>query len=101
MYGVTQLRRLAFLQIAHQLGLLLATAGAILDAASPRWRHAAREQLAELDRTIDRARTAQALLSSAVDCPAEHPTSECPVMIEALDRLLAGATITDLAPQRP
>lgn len=56
MYGPAEMRRLAFLKIVHQLGLPLDTAAAVLDAPGDRWREAVQEQIAELDRVIERAR---------------------------------------------
>jgi DNA-binding transcriptional MerR regulator len=38
MYGSEELRRLAFVKIAHRLGLPLDTAAAVLDAPGPQWR---------------------------------------------------------------
>lgn len=37
-YGPDQLRRLAFLQIVHRLGISLDAAAALLDAPSDQWR---------------------------------------------------------------
>jgi len=97
MYGVNELRRLAFLKITNRLGLPLDAAAAILDAPGPQWRRTAREQLAELDQLIRQAQAARTFLTSALDCPTDHPASECTVMIEALDRLVTGTTVDELA----
>src|ERR1700737_5174654 len=56
MYGSEELRRLAFIKVAHRLGLPLQTAAAVLDAASASWRQTVRQQIDELDTGIAQAR---------------------------------------------
>jgi DNA-binding transcriptional MerR regulator len=97
MYGPPELRRLAFLKIVHQLGLPLDTAAAVLDAPAHRWREAVADQIAELDRVIERAKGAQQFLTHALHCPTEHPARECATMTGALDRLVSGASVEELA----
>lgn len=97
MYGPAEMRRLAFLKIVHQLGLPLDTAAAVLDAPGDRWREAVQEQIAELDRVIERARGAQRFLTHALHCPTDHPARECATMTGALDRLAGGASVAELA----
>jgi DNA-binding transcriptional MerR regulator len=97
MYGSEELRRLAFVKIAHRLGLPLDTAAAVLDAPGPQWRQTVREQIAELDEVIAQARGAQMFLTHALNCPTEHPARECATMIAALDRLVEGTTVDELA----
>lgn len=97
MYGPAELRRLAFLKIVHQLGLPLDTAAAVLDAPADRWREAVLEQITELDRVIERAKGAQQFLTHALHCPTEHPARECATMTGALDRLVSGASVAELA----
>lgn len=97
MYGPDELRRLAFLKIAHRLGLPLDTAVSVLDAPSEQWRNTVRGQLAELDRVIARARTAQQFLTHALQCPTDHPARECATMIGSLDRLVAGTSVDQIA----
>jgi DNA-binding transcriptional MerR regulator len=97
MYGSEELRRLAFIKIANRLGLPLQTAAAVLDAPSPRWRQVVRQQIAELDGVIAQAQQAQMFLSHALNCPTDHPARECATMIAALDRLVDGTTLDQLA----
>ena len=97
MYGPEELRRLAFVKIAHRLGLPLETVAAVLDAPSPQWRQTVREQIAELDNVIADARAAQNSLTHALNCPTDHPARQCATMIAALDRLVDGATVDELA----
>jgi DNA-binding transcriptional MerR regulator len=97
MYGPEEMRRLAFLKIVHRLGLPLDTAAAVLDAPSEQWRGAVRDQIAELDRVIAQARSAQQFLSHALHCPTDHPARECATMIGALDRLVDGMSVDQLA----
>lgn len=97
MYGSEELRRLAFVKIAHRLGLPLETAAAVLDAPGPQWRQTVRQQIAELDNVIAQARAAQNFLTHALNCPTEHPARQCATMVGALDRLVDGATVDELA----
>jgi DNA-binding transcriptional MerR regulator len=97
MYGPEEMRRLAFLKIAHRLGLPLDTAAAVLDAPSEQWRGTVRDQIAELDRVIAQARSAQEFLTHALHCPTDHPARECATMIGALDRLVDGTSVEQLA----
>lgn len=97
MYGSEELRRLAFVKIAHRLGLSLDTAAAVLDDPGPQWRQTVREQIAELDVVIAHAAAAQAFLTHALNCPTDHPARQCPTLLAALDRLVDGATVDQLA----
>jgi DNA-binding transcriptional MerR regulator len=97
MYDAEQLRRLAFIQLMHTLGVRLDAAAAVLDESSDQWREAVREQIAAVDALIARALGARDLLQHALECPADHPVRECPRMIEVLDRRLAGVTLEQLA----
>jgi hypothetical protein len=56
------------------------------------------DQIEALSTLIERARGAQNFLTNAVGCPADHPASECEVLIGALDQLLAGAPVEALRP---
>lgn len=95
-YGLQELRRLAFLQIAQKLGIRLHTAAAVLNDASEQWRATVSEQIAELEELISRAQGAKEFLTHALMCPAEHPASECPHLVGTLDRLLDGASFEQL-----
>ncbi|QRY43616.1 MerR family transcriptional regulator [Mycolicibacterium boenickei] len=97
MYGPEELRRLALLKIVNRLGLPLDTAAAVLDAPSEQWRETVREQIAALDRVIAQAQGAQQFLTHALRCPKEHPARECDTMIGALDRLVDGMSVEELA----
>jgi DNA-binding transcriptional MerR regulator len=97
MYGADELRRLALIKIAQHLGIPLQTAAAVLDAPGRNWRPIVQQQIAELNRIIARAKLAQDFLTHALHCPADHPTCECPNMTAALDSLVDGTTIDELA----
>ncbi|OBF98614.1 MerR family transcriptional regulator [Mycobacterium sp. 852002-51152_SCH6134967] len=97
MYGNDDLRRLALLKIFNKLGLPLDTAAAVLDAPSPQWRELVRQQIGQLDEVIAQARGAQQFLTHALLCPADHPARQCPTMTGALDRLVDGASVEQLA----
>jgi DNA-binding transcriptional MerR regulator len=97
MYGPEEMRRLAFLKIVHRLGLPLDTAAAVLDAPSEQWRGTVRDQITELERVIAQARSAQEFLTHALRCPTDHPARDCATMIGALDRLVDGTSVDELA----
>jgi DNA-binding transcriptional MerR regulator len=97
MYAAEELRRLALIKIAARLGLPLQTAAAVLDAPGPRWREIVREQIVALDHVIAQARQAQLFLNHALNCPTDHPARECATMIAALDKLVDGTTLDELA----
>jgi DNA-binding transcriptional MerR regulator len=97
MYGRDELRRLAFIKIAHHLGVPLQTAAAVLDTPGRTWRPIVAEQIAELNRIIAQAQLAQDFLTHALNCPADHPARQCPNMTAALDGLVNGTTIDQLA----
>jgi DNA-binding transcriptional MerR regulator len=94
-----ELRRLAFIKLAHRLGLPLRTAAAVLDAPGPSWRQTVRRQIDELDVVIAQARGAQLFLNHALSCPTEHTARECATMMAALDSLVAGTPVEALAAQ--
>jgi DNA-binding transcriptional MerR regulator len=96
MYGPDELRRLAFVRIAQRLGLPLDTAAAVLDEPGPQWRDTVRRQIESLEEVIAQARGAQRFLSHALQCPADHPARDCPVMVGTLDRLVEGQTVEQL-----
>jgi DNA-binding transcriptional MerR regulator len=97
MYSREDLRRLAFIQITHRLGLGLRTAGAVLDEPGAEWRRLAKEQVTRLTELIEQAQVAQRFLAHALDCPAEHPVRECPHLIGILDRRIDGVSLERLA----
>jgi DNA-binding transcriptional MerR regulator len=100
MYGPEELRRLAFLKIVHSLGVPLDTGAAVLDAPSEQWRATVREQLRDLDRIIAQARAAKQFLTHALHCPTDHPARDCANMTGALDRLVDGLSVEELAAEQ-
>jgi DNA-binding transcriptional MerR regulator len=97
MYGPDELRRLAFIKIAQHLGLPVQTAAAVLDTPGRTWRPIVQEQIAECNRVIEQAQLAQMFLTHALHCPTDHPARQCPTMTAALDSLVDGTTIDELA----
>ena len=97
MYGPPEMRRLALIVLMQRLGVRLDTAASLLDEPGERWRHAVSEQIGELDDLIERARGARTFLAHALDCPAEHPSQECPEFTGTLDRLWMGGTFEEFA----
>lgn len=97
MYGADDLRRLALIKIFHQLGVSLDTAAAVLDAPAPLWRELVRDQIVRLDEVVRQAQGAQQFLTHALQCPSDHPARECPAMTGALDKLIDGMTVAQVA----
>lgn len=95
-YGPEELRALAFVKIASELGLPLETAGALLNAAHPQWRAAVREEIDELRRLVARAQATERFLAHALDCPADHPVQECPVLTSVLEQVVAGISVDEV-----
>lgn len=89
-YDRVQLRRLAFVRIAKDLGLPLRATAAFMDAADDRRRELVDEQLARLDAQAARIRRAQDVLRHARVCPIPHPLTRCPDLIAELDRAVDG-----------
>jgi len=97
MYGVDDMRRLAFIKVITALGVPLDTAAAVLDAPGPQWRETVRAQIDRLEQIIAQARGAQEFLTHALHCRTDHPVRECPTMTGALDRVIAGMSVDQLA----
>ena len=81
----------------QHLGIPLQTAAAVLDTPGRNWRPVVQQQIAELNRMIEQAKLAQDFLTHALHCPSDHPTRQCPNMTAALDSLVSGTTIAELA----
>jgi DNA-binding transcriptional MerR regulator len=96
-YGRQELRRLAFIKITQRLGLPLHTVAAILDSPTPRWRQVVRQQITDLEQLIEQAQAARVFLTHALNCPSPHPVRDCPRMGAALDGLLEGGALDELA----
>lgn len=95
-YGLEQLRRIAFVHIAQRLGIRLEVAAAVLDQPRENWQPSMRRQIQQLDDLITRAQAARRFLTYALDCPAEHPARECPHLLEVLNELVGGTPFEQL-----
>lgn len=62
----------------------------MLDEPGDRWRRAVGERITAIDEMIERARRTREILVHVLECPAEHPVQQCPVLAEVLDRSLDG-----------
>ena len=96
MYDTDQLRRLVLVQIMQRLRIPLDAAAAVLDENSAAWRDHLARQVEELDDLIHQATLARDFLVHARNCPNDHPVTECPKLIEVLDRRLAGVSFEQL-----
>lgn len=97
LYGPEELRRLMFVQLMRRLGVSLEDARAVLHDSGDRWREAVGGTVAALEGLIARAEGARHFLRHAARCPSEHPVTDCPFMVETLDRTLAGVSFEELA----
>jgi DNA-binding transcriptional MerR regulator len=97
MYGADELRRLGFIVLLQRLNIGLGVAGTVLDAPTKVWRDRVTSQITELDARIAEVRAARDFLAHALDCPAPHPTRQCPVMLDVLDRIAQGVPIAQIA----
>ncbi|MEJ3655170.1 MerR family transcriptional regulator [Actinomycetes bacterium KLBMP 9759] len=84
-YGRAELRRVAFLRTAQQLGANLDDIAALIHSNGTGWRDLVgahidhlRRQREWLDATLD-------TLHDALTCPLDHPLLECPHLIDTLD----------------
>jgi MerR family transcriptional regulator, redox-sensitive transcriptional activator SoxR len=89
-YGPAELRVLAFIALAKDMGLGLAGIRDALHPGPGGWAAAVDAQVAALDAQIERATRARRMLLAARDCPARAPVRDCPHMLAALDVLVAG-----------
>ena len=87
-YDRADLRTLAFVALARDLGFGLAAIRAAVHPEADGWAAAVDAQVAELDIVIARARRARALLVEARDCPAPRPVRDCPHLHAQLDALI-------------
>jgi MerR family transcriptional regulator, redox-sensitive transcriptional activator SoxR len=88
-YRVETLRRLIFIGVLQDAGLSLEDIAGMVDAADrSAWQEIAAERLAELDAEIDRLQRARTYLRGAMECPYDHPLTECDVMGGEIDRRL-------------
>ncbi len=87
-YGLAELRTLAFVAMARDMGFGVAAIRAAVHPGPEGWAAAVDAQLTELDAVIARARRARDLLAQARDCPAPSPVHDCPHLHAELDGLL-------------
>lgn len=97
MYGTNELRRLAFIKLMQQLGVGLDVAHAMFEQPGEQWRELVRDQIAALEDLMSRAEAARHFLTHALECPTEHPFTECSKMMRPLDKLVAGVPLAELA----
>jgi DNA-binding transcriptional MerR regulator len=88
-YSRDELRRLAFIATARDLGLGLAAIRRALRPGQAGWAAVVDEQIAALDAQIARAERTRKMLLASRDCPAADPVRDCPHLSSALDRVLA------------
>ncbi|GIH24466.1 MerR family transcriptional regulator [Acrocarpospora phusangensis] len=96
-YGRAELRRLAFVQMAQELGFSLEVIAEVLDQPGGRWHEAIDAQIARLEVLIEQARRAQDFLVHARECTTANPVQECTTLAHVLDRRVDGLTLDEIA----
>ncbi|MEV1293692.1 MerR family transcriptional regulator [Pseudonocardia sp. NPDC049635] len=93
-YGRAELRELALLRAAQEIGLTLGDAAALLD---PHRRDTIADRVVGIERIGARAGAVRAVLVHVQGCPVADPWHDCPAVTAALDALLDGVPLPDLA----
>lgn len=89
-YCTETLRRLVFIGVLQDAGLSLEDIAGMVDASDrSAWQEIAAERLTELDAELHRLQRARTYLRGAMQCPYDHPLTECQVMGGEIDRRLA------------
>lgn len=96
-YGAAELRKVAFLQLLRELDIDLEMASRVFDPARDGWRDAVEEQITQIEHRLLEAQVARAFLTHMLECPADHPTRDCPTMLGILDDVVDGTSIEALA----
>ncbi|MHA6625926.1 MerR family transcriptional regulator [Pseudonocardia sichuanensis] len=92
-YGPAELRALAFIAMARDLGLGVAGIRDALHPGPDGWAAVVDAQVALLDAQIARAQRAREVLLAGRDCPAPQPVRDCAYLQGALDALVAGSPL--------
>jgi DNA-binding transcriptional MerR regulator len=89
-YRIETLRRLVFIGMLQDAGLVLDDIAGILNAKDmAEWKAIGRERLAALDDEIARLQHAREVLAAALNCRYDHPATDCKIMGAEIDRRLA------------
>jgi DNA-binding transcriptional MerR regulator len=90
-YKQSTVRRVVFVQMLQDAGLSLDDIQGVLDAdENDSWKQIARQRLAHLDEEIARLHRSRDLLAASLLCRFDHPTDECRIMNDEIDRRLTG-----------
>jgi MerR family redox-sensitive transcriptional activator SoxR len=88
-YREASLRRLVFIGMLQDAGLVLDDIDGILNAAGvAEWKAIASQRLEVLDEQINQLNEARAYLAGALLCRYDHPATECEIMGIEIDRRL-------------
>jgi DNA-binding transcriptional MerR regulator len=87
-YDHADLRTLAFVALARELGFGIAAIRSAVLPGADGWAAVVDAQVDELDAVIARARRAREILVEGRDCPAPSPVHDCPQLHQALDELI-------------
>jgi DNA-binding transcriptional MerR regulator len=88
-YGDASLRRLVFIGMLKDTGLTLDDIEGVIGAATnEEWKAIGWRRLHALDEEIARLQRARTYLLGALECPFDHPLTQCGVMGAEIDRRL-------------
>lgn len=89
-YLTETLRRLVFIRMMQDIGLSLDDVEVILRAATAaEWKAIAGRRLEAIDARIAELQEARVLLAGVLNCPYDHPATDCATMGAEIDRRLA------------
>jgi DNA-binding transcriptional MerR regulator len=89
-YGRTELRRIAFIRIAQQLGMNLDEIATLIRSDGTGWRELVSAHIDQLRRQQERIDATLTTLRSALACPRNHPLLDCDHLIDTLDHWIDG-----------
>jgi len=89
-YRTETLRRLVFIRMMQDIGLSLDDVEVILRAGTAaEWKAIAGRRLDAIDARIAELQEARVLLAGVLNCPYDHPATDCATMGAEIDRRLA------------
>jgi DNA-binding transcriptional MerR regulator len=84
-YGRAELRRIAFIRTAQELGMNLNEIATLVHSDGTGWRELVMTHIDQLHRQRAWIETTLTALQGSMTCPRDHPLLECQHLIDALD----------------
>lgn len=89
-YGRAELRRIAFIRTAQQLGMNLDDIAGLIHSDGTGWREVVTAHIDQLRRQQEWIEATLTTLNSALTCPSDHPLLDCHHLIDTLDHWIDG-----------